>query len=152
MARLQKFVITLTNFTLFAGTVASLSNFASAGEVYLDDTCRQNQRLEEIDRFIVFYKAEFKANSQKHWFSAARSQDGAALFCLSRPNFQQVKPLSNAQEIQFQFIDKIVKAPNNNAVFLITVREGNGSNVPVTIYRLNLNNPKRPVIVRASRR
>ena len=120
---------------------------ASADEVYIDNNCRRNQRLEQIDRFTVFYKSEFRANGQIYLLSAGRYQDGGVLFCISRPNFSEARRL-NAQEIQSQFIDKIVRDSNNNAAFVITVAEGNGSLIPYTAYGLDLSNPNSPVIQR----
>ncbi|MBD1879766.1 hypothetical protein [Coleofasciculus sp. FACHB-T130] len=137
--------VTLTTLSLFTGTILSLSKPASADEVYLDNGCRRNQALRQDDRFVVFYKTEFRANRQKYWFSAARYQDGAALFCISKPYFKEPRPLG-VRQIEDQFIDKIVKASNSNAAFLITVAEGNGSNPPMTVYRLNLINPNKPVL------
>jgi len=146
MASLSKFVtVTLTILSLFTGTILSLSKPASADEVYLDNRCRRNQSLQQDDRFLVFYKNEFRANRQSYWFSAARYQDGAAIFCISKPYFKEPRLLSVTQ-IQYQFIDKIVKDYNRNAAFIITVAEGNGSNPPMTVYRLNLINPNKPVL------
>lgn len=146
MASLSKFVtVTLTTLSLFTGTILSLSKPASADEVYLDNRCRRNQALQQNDRFLVFYKTEFRANRQSYWFSAARYQDGAALFCISKPYFKEPRLLS-VRQIQYEFIDKIVRDSQRNAAFLITVAEGNGSNPPMTVYRLNLINPNKPVL------
>lgn len=148
MTSLSKFgTVALTGLSLFAGILLSLSNSAVAGEVVLDDQCRPNQRLQAPDRAFVNYQSEFRANRQSYWFSAARYQDGAVILCISKPNFKEVKPLNTGQ-LQNQFIRKIVKAPNTNSVFLITVAEGNGSSVPLTEYRLNLSNPNKPVVTR----
>jgi len=125
----------------------------SAGdEVYLDNNCRRNQALAQDDRFTLFYRSQFRANNQDYWFYAGRYQDGAAIFCISKPNFSDPKPLSERLEIQYHFIENIVKVSNMNAAFLVTVREGNGSGVPLTDYRLNLSNPNRPVLTRLRRR
>lgn len=142
MATFLKFVtVTLATLTLFAPLVTSLSEAGLAEEVYLDQSCRQNQRLQELDRFVVFYKSEFIANGQRYWLSAARYQDGAAILCISRPNFNQVRPVS---ELPLEFISNIRKDPKRNGVFIVTVREGNGSAAPITVYRLDVTNPNRP--------
>lgn len=144
------------NFIAVPGTIALLAvNIANlpqaiANEVYLDQNCRQNQQLPITDKAIVFYKSEFSVKGQQYLLSAARYQDGATLFCLSKPNFLQSNPLANAEAIQNQFIDKIVKISNENSAFLIRVREGNGSNVPTTTYRLNLSNPNRPILAKTT--
>ncbi len=151
MASLSKFgAVTLIALTLLISSIFSLSKPAFAGEVVLDDRCRPNQKLQQAGAFVN-YQSEFKANRQSYWFSAARYQDGAVILCLSKPNFKEAKALS-ASELQNQFIRKIVKAPNSNAVFLITVAEGNGNPVPLTEYRLNLSNPNKPIVTRLPRR
>lgn len=148
MASLNRFVnATLTILSLFVGTIIYLSKPASADEVYIDNNCRRNQALSQYDRFTVFLRSQFRANGQNYWFYAGRYQDGAAIFCISRPDFREARTLS-ARQIQNQFIDKIVKVPNRKATFIVTVAEGNGSRVPLTDYRIDLNNPNRPVVTR----
>jgi hypothetical protein len=148
MASLSKFItVILTSLSLLTLPLTSWSKSAFAKETYLDDSCRYNQRLEQSDRFLLFYKSEFRANRQTYWFSAARYQDGAVLFCISKPNFNEAKPLS-VKELQYQFIDKIVQGSNSTTTFIITVAEGNGAAVPLTDYRLNLSNPNRPILTR----
>ncbi|MEG4283302.1 PPC domain-containing protein [Microcoleus sp. A006_D1] len=117
----------------------------SANEIYIDKNCRRNQQLPQIERYTIFSRNEFTTNGQKYWFYAARYQDGAALFCISQPNFNQPKVL-NAEKIQRQFIDKIARNPNNKTAFIIAVREGNGLDVPVTNYGLDLSNVDQPKV------
>jgi hypothetical protein len=144
MASLSKFVaVSFTTFSLFAPILASLSKPAFAEEMYLDNSCRQNQRLPELDKFVVFYKSEFRANNQTYWLSAARYQDGAAILCISRPNFNQPRPVS---EFPVEFISNITKDPKSNGVFSVRVHEGNGPAAPITVYRLDVTNPNRPVV------
>lgn len=116
----------------------------SANEIYIDKDCRRNQQL-QFDKFTVFNQNEFTANGQKYLFYAGRYQDGAVLFCISKPNFNQPKVL-NAEKIQRQFIDKIVRDPNNKTAFIVAVREGNGPGATTTNYRLDLSNPARPKV------
>ena len=118
----------------------------TANEVYLDNNCRRDQELLQEDRFILFYRSQFRANNQDYWFYAGRYQDGAAIFCISKPNFNEAKPLDRNLKIQFQFIDNIVKVSNVNNTFIVTVREGNGSGIPLTDYKLDLSNPNRPLL------
>ena len=141
MATFLKLVtFTLATLTLFSPLVTS-SKPAWAEEVYLDKNCRQNQRLPELDRFVVFYKSEFIANGQRYWLSAARYQDGAAILCISRPNFNQIRSVS---ELPLEFISNITKDPKRNGVFIVTVHEGNGPTAPITVYRLDVSNPNKP--------
>jgi hypothetical protein len=144
MASLRKFLaVSLTTLSLLAPSLVSLSKPAFAEEIYVDKSCRQNQRLPELDRFVVFYKSEFRANGQSYWLSAARYQDGAAILCISRPNFNQPRPVT---EFPIEFISSITKDPKINSVFIVTVHAGNGPAAPITVYRLNLTNPNRPVV------
>ena len=115
----------------------------SANEIYIDKNCQRNQQLPQLERFTIFSRNEFTTNGQNYWFYAARYQDGGVLLCRSQPNFNQPKPI-NEQKVQANFIDKIVRDPNNKTAFIIAVREGNGPEAPVTNYGLELSNVDRP--------
>ncbi|MEG4226477.1 hypothetical protein QUB37_00565 [Microcoleus sp. AT3-A2] len=121
----------------------------SANEIYIDKNCQRNQQLPQLERFTIFSRNEFTANGQNYWFYAARYLDGAVLFCTSKPNFNQPKPLT-AKQIQSQFIDKIVRDPNNKTAFIIAVRNGNGPGATTTNYRLDLSNVDRPKVTSLS--
>ncbi len=103
----------------------------SANEIYIDKNCQRNQQLPQLERFTIFSRNEFTTNGQNYWFYAARYQDGGVVLCISKPNFNQQKPI-NEQKIQANFINKIVRDPNNKTAFIIAVIEGNGPEVPVT--------------------
>jgi hypothetical protein len=119
------------------------AGFAQPSPRYIDKNCCLNQELSETERFTLFNNSDFTANGQNYWFYAARYLDGAVLFCISKPNFNQPKPLTEKQ-IQSQFIDKIARDPNTKTAFIIAVREGNGPEAPVTNYGLELSNVDRP--------
>jgi hypothetical protein len=121
----------------------------SANEIYIDKDCRRNQQLQQLDKFTVFNQNEFAANGKKYSFYAGRYQDGAVLFCISQPNFNQPKVL-NTEKIQRQFIDKVVRDTNNKTAFIIAVREGNGPGATTTNYGLDLSNPDRPKLTSLS--
>ncbi len=118
---------------------------AHAQEIYIDNTCQQNQQLDEFDRFTVMSKFEFQTQGQTYWFYSGQYIDGSPITCISRPGFKQAK-LLNIPQIQSGYIDNIRKDPRNKTAFLVTVRDGNGSYVPITQYRLNLSKPDKPVI------
>jgi len=118
-----------------------------ANEVYINKMCQRQQDLPQIERFTVFYQEEFSSQNKTHWLYAGRYQDGGVIFCISEPNFNQAREL-NAEPLQFQFIENISQDSNNNSTFLITVREGNGRNAPLTDYKLDLVNPNQPVLTR----
>ncbi len=117
----------------------------SANEIYIDKNCQRNQQLPQLERFTTFSRNEFTTNGQNYWFYAARYQDGGVVLCISKPNFNQPKPI-NEQKIQANFIDKIVRDPNTTTAFIIAVREGNGPEAPVTNYGLELSNVDRPFL------
>ncbi len=118
-----------------------------ADEVFINKMCQQQQDLPQIERFSVFYQAEFSAQNQIYWFYAGRYQDGGVIFCVSEPDFNQAGEL-NAQELQFQFIEDIQQDSTNPSDFIITVAEGNGRNVPLVNYKLELSNPNQPILTR----
>ena len=140
-------IIPIITAILAAASIPAV--FAQPSPRYIDKNCRLNQQLPEIERFTLFNNSEFTANGQKYWFYAARYQDGAVLFCISKPNFNQPKPLTEKQ-IQGQFIDKILRDSNNKTAFIIAVREGNGFETPVTNYGLDLSNVDRPKLTSLS--
>lgn len=121
----------------------------SVNEIYIDKNCQRNQQLPQLERFTIFSRNEFTTNGQNYWFYAARYQDGGVLLCISKPNFNQPKPI-NEQKIQANFIDKIVRDPNNKTAFIIAVREGNGLEAPLTNYGLELSNVDRPKLTSLS--
>lgn len=143
--------ISLWALSLLTGSLVSFSEPVVAGMILVDDRCRPNSRMPESDGALVNYQSEFKANRQTYWFSAARYQDGAYILCLSKPNFKEPQPLK-VNQLQNQFIRKIVKVPNSNTLFVVTVAEGNGSRVPLTDYQLNLSNPNQPSVTRLRRK
>ncbi|MCF4967986.1 hypothetical protein [Nostoc sp. CMAA1605] len=69
--------------------------------------------------------------------------DGSPVVCISRPGFREAKPV-NLQQLQSGYVDRISKDPRNRTAFLVTIRYGNGSNLPTTQYRLNLSAPNQP--------
>lgn len=150
MKMLSPIIITIITAILAAASIPAVfaQRQPSANEIYIDKDCRRNQQL-QFDKFTVFNQNELTANGQKYWFYAGRYQDGGVLFCISQPNFNQPKVL-NAEKIQRQFIDKIVRDPNNKTAFIIAVRGGNGLDTTVTNYGLDLSNPDRPKLTSLS--
>ena len=142
-------IITIITAILAAAYIPAVfgQRTPSPNEIYIDKDCRRNQQL-QVDKFTVFNQSEFTANDQKYSFYAGRYQDGGVLLCLSKPNFNQPKPIRDKQIPGF--IDKIVRDPNNKAAFIIAGRDGNGLYVTVTNYGLDLSNPDRPKVTSLS--
>ena len=138
-------IITIIAAILAAASIPAVlaQRQPSANEIYIDKDCRRNQQLPQLERFTIFSRNEFTTNGQNYLFYAGRYQDGAVLFCISQPNFNQPK-LLNSEKIQRQFIDKILQDPNKKTAFIIAVREGNGPGATTTNYGLDLSNPDRP--------
>ena len=65
------------------------------------------------------------------------------LFCLSKPNFNQPKPLTEKQ-IQSQLIYKIAPDPNNKTALIILIREGNSPPGPRDKLRLKFEQSRSP--------
>lgn len=143
---MKKRIFLILNLVLSG--IFALPEFAQSQgtpEMYFERTCRQNQRLQLIDRFTMFYQSAFKNNGKINLFYAVRYQDGAVLLCISQPNFSQPKAL---KALQYQFITKIVRTRTNNSIFLISVAEGNGRDPVITNYKLDLQNPSQPVLTK----
>jgi hypothetical protein len=138
----NKFILFLA-FSLMIGGI----NPASANTIYMDNKCNQNPNLGQYDRFRIFYQAEFKVSNQSYWFYAGRYQDGAVLFCLSHPNFQKPKALTELTEINARFIDNIVQDTNDNTIFLVTEFLA-GRDTLMTEYRVSFANPNQPEITK----
>lgn len=138
-------LIQTTLFLLLTGTVTTITQPSKAQDVYIDSNCRYTPNSQQIDRFTIFYGRKFTTNNQTHWLYAGQYQDGSVLFCVSRPDFVQPQPIQ-AEEISFQFIEKIEQNGNNSPNFHVQVRHGQNVNVPLSDYHLNLNNPDRPII------
>ena len=144
-------IITIITAILAAASIPAVfaQRQPSANEIYIDKDCRRNQQLPQLERFTIFSRNEFTTNGQNYLFYAARYLDGAALFCISQPNFNQPKVL-NAKKIQRQFIDKVVRDPNNKTAFIIAVRNGNGPGATAANYGLDLSNVDRPKVTSLS--
>ncbi len=126
---------------LLATTTAVLFVTPSWGaEVYLD---RQCQRADDSENaFRVDFRRNIQSGGQPYWFSLARFIDGSAIFCLTQPNYTQGQLLA-VKQLQNQYIREI-KQESRETSFLITVAYGNGRRVPLTQFRLNLDNPLQP--------
>jgi hypothetical protein len=92
----------------------------------------------------VDFRRNLSVGGKRYWFSLARYQDGSAILCLSQPNYTQGQLLA-VPTLQNQFIREI-KQEQPETSFLITTADGNGRNVRLTQFRLQLNNPTQPAL------
>ena len=141
--------LTLISAVITSITPAVFAQAPPATEIYIDKNCRRNQQLPQLERYTIFFRNEFTTNGQKYWFYSARYQDGGVVLCISKPNLNQPKPLTQPK-IQANFIDKIVRDTKNTTAFIITVREGNGLDTPMTNYGLDFKNVDRPKLTSLS--
>lgn len=129
------------SISLLATTSAVLIATPSrSGEVYLNHQCQPVNNSQ--DAFRVDFRRNINPGGQSYWFALGRYLDGSALFCLTRPNYTQGQRLG-VKQLQNQFIREI-KQESQETSFLITVAHGNGLRVPLTQFRLNLDNPTQP--------
>lgn len=93
---------------------------------------------------------DFKVGNQNYWVTRVRAQDGAGRLELSQPRFVNVKVV-NINTSQYQFIDNFKKDNKVNGFFYASTRNGNGWNVEVVTYLVDLRiavaNPERNVVV-----
>ncbi len=137
--------LSITTIATFI-TVSALPNI-SADAIYVDKTCQQIplSQPRSIDGFEIDYQFAFTTAEQSYLLYAARYQDGAYIFCVSKPNYLSPQVIRN-EKINFQFIDNIVQPEKGKPTFIVTVRNGNGRNPSSAPVRLDLKNPKNPIV------
>jgi len=136
--------IGLTIYLLATTTAILFVNPSWGAEVYLDRQCQLVN--DSRDAFRVDFRRNIQPSGQPYWFSLARYIDGSAIFCLMQPNYTQGQFL-DVKQLQNQFIREI-KQESRETYFLITVAYGNGRRVPLTQFRLNLDNPLKPKLIK----
>jgi hypothetical protein len=103
------------------------------------ESTESNYRVDNNYRLLV-------PGGKSYWLSLARFIDGSGIFCLSGGDFQEPRRLPNP-ELQDQFISEI-NQKGELYIFEVTVAHGNGLRVPMTMYRLDLRNPDKPVLAK----
>ncbi|AFZ25357.1 hypothetical protein Cylst_3194 [Cylindrospermum stagnale PCC 7417] len=159
MSKFRKVLKTaLVNFSIFALTYAYFSQSVSAGTPFYDGNCRTYERTSDnfkmpaVDTADLLTRKHFITNRKEYFLTVVHFQDGTAVLCITQSNYRYMKKLNNVQKIQGQIIYQVVQKTKRNATFLITLKERNRSNVPITVYHLNLNNPDKPVVTLVKRR
>jgi tetratricopeptide (TPR) repeat protein len=122
----------------------NLKSISQGRGAYFDRNCELTS-ASNFDKFQIFDKFEFYSQHNQYWLYAGRYQDGAVQLCLSSKDYQNPKPLS-ASKIQRHFIQSIIQDTQQEEIFYITLREGNGPGAGVQTYKLNLKNPHSPTI------
>ncbi|MEB3317726.1 MAG: hypothetical protein VKO39_06255 [Cyanobacteriota bacterium] len=109
----------------------------------VDRQCQRAESTEASYQVDNYYRL-LVAGGKTYWLSLARYIDGSGIFCLSGGDFQDPRRLASS-ELQDQFISEINQKGQPN-IFEVTVAHGNGLKVPMTMYRLDLGNPGKPVL------
>ena len=138
--------------TLLTGTIAlailgSATLPASAKGIWVNEKCGKiaTPATRSGDGFEIDYKFFLTTEGKAHLMYAARSNDGAYLFCTSRPNYQSARPL-NHPDLNFPFVKGITQLKPNSPIFSILIRDGNGRNPKIIPTRLDMSNPKQPIV------
>jgi hypothetical protein len=140
--------------TLFASSIAlillssvTLPVPASAKGIWVNEKCEKipTPAPRSGDGFEIDYKFALTAERKINWMYAARSNDGSYLFCTSRPNYQNARPL-NHPKLNFPYVDGITQSKPNSPIFSIIIRDGNGRNPKIIPTRLDMTNPKQPIV------
>jgi hypothetical protein len=120
---------------------------ASASGTWVNEKCEKTPAPDPRsgDGFEIDYKFAFTTERKIYWMYAARAYDGSYLFCTSRPNYQAARPMNHPQ-LNFPFVDGITQLEPNSPIFSIIIREGNGRNPEIVPTRLDMSNPKKPIV------
>ncbi len=113
--------------------------------IKIDSNCQHNQQSNE---FTIFYQSEFKTEGQTYWFySGSNHTDEAAISCISKPGFKQARLLKQ-KLLQNAYIQKIVKRPIDENIFIIDTIDGNGSGASTYQYELTFSTPDKPTLTK----
>jgi hypothetical protein len=120
--------------TIFVGLML-LFSLALPGHTEISEACRPSEGWD----LGKTYRFNHQGKSYRLiWF---RGIDGTGSFCLALGNTAQ--PIVD-KYIGDSFVDRLDQL--SARVFTFQVHDGNGNNVPVRKYRLDLSNPQRPKV------
>ena len=133
----------LLNTTLPDGSVYSgKSGFSKSSPVFVNSSCRLSSKA--AGGYRVDYKDIFSVNSRDYLFFVARYGDGAGIFCVSKLNHMDGRPVG-VPSIQNNFVSRI-KRVKGKAVYKFNIIDGNGRGASSTRYRLDMRDPASPRI------
>jgi hypothetical protein len=64
----MRVLFTLNLVLIWTFFLPAFAQSQGSPEIYFDRTCRQNQRLQLIDQFTIFYHSALKNNGKINWF------------------------------------------------------------------------------------
>lgn len=95
--------------------------------------------------YTVYKITDFQVGGKTYWLTETSDITGFGDLEISKPYFLESKIAFSGK---LGYISKVVRDRNNSATLIITVAEGNGWNLPITHYSLDLSNPSIPVLSR----
>lgn len=123
---------------------------APTKKIWVNQHCEREKSptpsRQKINMFEVDYQFTFTTEKKSYWMYAARSGDGSYQFCTSEPNYSGTRLIKHPK-LNFPFVDGITQTKPNSPIFKVILREGNGRNPKITPSRLDLSNPKKPIVL-----
>ena len=107
---------------------------------YITSRCQPTTNQQST--FKLVFNDTFMTNSRIYRFYVGQYMDGAGVFCIANKDFSNASrlALANIQDRFFSDIQRVEGKP----IYKFNIRHGNGMNVPVTRYRLQLREPSSP--------
>ncbi len=140
--RNQSLFITAIAATLLASAIAP----AQARGTWVNNTCQKiAPSASRSDSFEIDYQFTFKTQQQPYLMYAARANDGAYLFCRSKPGYRSPQVIKH-ETLNFPFVETITQPKKGTPIFRVMIRNGNGRGATVTPIKLDLTNPRKPIV------
>ncbi|MEK0195024.1 PPC domain-containing protein, partial [Microcoleus anatoxicus] len=99
----------------------------------------------QFTSYTVYKITDFQVGDKTYWLTETSDITGFGNLEISKPYFLESKIAFSGESGGISIIGR---QKNNSAIFIIKVVEGNGWNLPITHYSLDLSNPKKPVVSR----
>ena len=139
---------TLLASAIAATLITSAIAPAHARGTWVNKACQRvaPSALKSIDGFEIDYQFAFKTQQQPYLMYAARANDGAYLFCRSKPGYRSPQVIKH-EKLDFPFVETITQPKKGLPVFSVMIRDGNGRDPKVIPMRLDLRNPQKPIVI-----
>ena len=136
--------VVFSSITGTALTVLAIPYQTSAQQVYFDKECKATTYavMQRGGAFRVDNTFQVETKKGNHVFYAARYGDGSGLFCIYKPGSKNAKKIS--VPFQMGFFNNVIQ--KNSKTIEIEIQDGNGFNIPVTLYQLKFKNPVKPKV------
>ncbi len=107
---------------------------------YITSRCQLTSNQQS--KFKIAFNDTFTTNSRINDFYVGQYMDGTGVFYIANNDFSNASriPISSIQDQFFSDIKRVKGEP----IYKFNIRAGNGMNVPVTRYRLQLRDPRSP--------